>query len=121
MRRGNAAAMNGHLLEISAKVAQDAHAVLLLDQAGWHIAGDLNVPANIILIPLPPKCPELNPVENGWQFMRQNWPSNRIAKSYNTSSITTSMPGRNSPSSRGGSCPLSCECRPIRIDQTALG
>ncbi len=63
MPRGNAAAMNGHLLEISAKVAQDAHAVLLLDQAGWHIAGDLNVPANIILIPLPPKCPELNPLK----------------------------------------------------------
>jgi transposase len=28
------------------------------------------------------KCPELNPVENVWQFMRDNWLSNRIFKSY---------------------------------------
>jgi transposase len=31
---------------------------------------------------LPPKCPELNPVENVWQFMRDNWLSNRVFKSY---------------------------------------
>ena len=30
-----------------------------------------------------PKCPELNPVENIWQFMRDNWLSNRIFESYN--------------------------------------
>ena len=40
------------------------------------------VPDNITLMPLPPKCPELNPVENIWQFMRDNWLSNRIFKSY---------------------------------------
>jgi len=34
------------------------------------------VPANITIILLPPKCPELNPVENVWQFMRDNWLSN---------------------------------------------
>ena len=38
--------------------------------------------ANITLLPLPPKCPELNPVENVWQFMRDNWLSNRIFSSY---------------------------------------
>src|SRR5258708_29737123 len=38
--------------------------------------------ANITIIALPPKCPELNPVENVWQFMRDNWLSNRIFKSY---------------------------------------
>ena len=31
---------------------------------------------------LPPRCPELNPVENVWQFMRDNWLSNRIFSSY---------------------------------------
>ena len=30
------AAMNLHLAEISAQVAVDAHAVVILDQAGWH-------------------------------------------------------------------------------------
>ncbi len=42
----------------------------------------LIVPSNITLIPLPAKCPELNPQENIWQFMRDNWLSNRIFKSY---------------------------------------
>ncbi|MBU2532189.1 MAG: transposase, partial [Alphaproteobacteria bacterium] len=40
------------------------------------------VPPNITLLPLPAKCPELNPVENVWQFTRANWLSNRIFKSY---------------------------------------
>jgi len=42
----------------------------------------LIVPANITIIPLPPKSPELNPVENIWQYMRDNWLSNRVFKSY---------------------------------------
>ena len=42
----------------------------------------LLVPPNITIIALPPKCPELNPVENIWQFMRDNWLSNRVFKSY---------------------------------------
>lgn len=71
-----------HLQEISAAVAPGAHAVLLLDQAGWHGARDLAVPDNITLLPLPPRSPELNPVENVWQFMRQNWLSNRVFSSY---------------------------------------
>ncbi len=74
--------MTLHLAEISATVAPGAHAVLLLDQAGWHGSDALVVPANITLISLPSKCPELNPVENVWQFMRDNWLSNRIFKSY---------------------------------------
>ena len=74
--------MELHLAEISCQVAPGAHAVLMLDQAGWHMSGALMVPANITLMPLPPKCPELNPVENVWQFMRDNWLSNRIFSSY---------------------------------------
>ena len=31
------------------------------------------MPPNITIVPLPVKCPELNPVENVWQFMRDNW------------------------------------------------
>jgi transposase len=75
-------AMQAHLIEISGMVAPDAHAVLILDQAGWHLSGSLNVPANISLLPLPPRSPELNPVENVWQFLRDNWLSNRVFKSY---------------------------------------
>lgn len=71
-----------HLIEISRAVAPGAHAVLLLDQAGWHMTDKLPIPDNITLLPLPPRCPELNPVENLWQFIRDNWLSNRIFKSY---------------------------------------
>ena len=74
--------MNLHLAEIAKAVAPGAHAVLLVDQAGWHLSAGLFIPANITIIPLPPKCPELNPVENIWQYMRDNWLSNRIFKSY---------------------------------------
>ena len=74
--------MNLHLVAIAAAVAPGAHAVLLADQAGWHMSARLVVPPNITIIALPPKCPELNPVENVWQFMRDNWLSNRVFKSY---------------------------------------
>jgi transposase len=75
--------MNLHLAVISAKVTPGRHAVLLVDQAGWHMSVKLKVPANITIIALPPKCPELNPVENVWQFMRDNWLSNRVFTCYN--------------------------------------
>ena len=78
----NTEAMNLHLVEIAATVAPGAHAVLLVDQAGWHLSTELVVPPNITIMALPPKCPELNPVENVWQFLRDNWLSNRVFKSY---------------------------------------
>ena len=78
----NTEAMNLHLAEIAKAVAPGARAVLLLDQAGWHLSSGLIVPPNITLIPLPAKCPELNPQENIWQFMRDNWLSNRIFLNY---------------------------------------
>lgn len=69
----NTKAMSLHLAEISRQVAPGAHAILILDGAGWHkIGGDLIVPDNITLLPLPPYAPELNPVENIWQYMRHN-------------------------------------------------
>ncbi len=71
-----------HLKEISHAVTPGSHAVVLLDQAGWHLSADLTVPDNITILPLPAKCPELNPVENIWQFMRDNWLSNRVFTSY---------------------------------------
>lgn len=74
----NAEMMGLHLAEISRRVAPGAHAVIVLDGAGWHGAHDLVVPDNITLLPLPPYSPELNPIENVWQYLRQNFLSNRI-------------------------------------------
>ena len=79
--------MTLHLKEISQAVTPGAHALVLVDQAGWHQSKKLVVPANITLMPLPAKAPESNPVgggvarevigagratpdENIWQFAR---------------------------------------------------
>ncbi len=83
MPRCDTEAMSLHLAEIATQIAPGAHAALLVDQAGWHLARRLVVPPNITLIPLPAKCPEPNPQENVWQFMRDNWLSNRVFKSFN--------------------------------------
>jgi transposase len=74
--------MQWHLDEISSQVSPGAHAILIVDQAGWHTTDKLAIPFNITLMPLPPRSPELNSMENIWQFMRDNWLSNRIFKSY---------------------------------------
>lgn len=76
--RADTEGMALHLAKISRAVMPGAHAVLLVDQAGWHTTDKLDVPPNISLLPLPAKSPELNPVENVWQYLRQNWLSNRI-------------------------------------------
>ncbi len=75
--------MNLHLAKIATEVAPGAIAALLVDQAGWHMSKHLIVPPDIVIVPLPPKCPELNAQENIWQFMRESWLSNRVFKSYN--------------------------------------
>ena len=67
------AAMNAHLAEIARTVAPGAHAVLVLDGAGWHRSEALDVPQNLSLLLLPPYAPELNPIENVWQYLRANW------------------------------------------------
>jgi hypothetical protein len=57
-------AMNQHLIVISRNVADNTDAILIMDQAGWHMSNNLLVPGNITILPLPPKLPDLNPVEN---------------------------------------------------------
>lgn len=74
-------AMQRHLDEISQHVARGAHAVLLLDRAGWHTTGNLVWPRNITPILLPSRSPELNPVEQVWQYLRANWTPRRTSPS----------------------------------------
>lgn len=79
----NSEMMNLHLIEIGRAVMPGHHAVLILDGAGWHqTGGRLSVPENITLLHLPPYSPELNPVENIWQYLRQNRLSNRVFDGY---------------------------------------
>jgi DDE superfamily endonuclease len=58
------------------------HRLLVLDGAPWHTSPRLKRPDNIVLLPLPPYSPELNPMENVWEFMRGNFLSHRVWDSY---------------------------------------
>ena len=78
----NTQAMQYHLDEISATVAPGAHAIVLMDQAGWHTTPKLEMPSNLSIVCIPPATPELNPAENVWQYLRQTYLSNRIFESY---------------------------------------
>ena len=75
-------ATSKHLAEIAREVASGAHAVLVLDGAGYHVARNLVIPANISLLRLPRYAPELNPVENIWAYLRGNKLSNTVFDSY---------------------------------------
>lgn len=78
----NTEAMQIHLDEISKQVSEGKHAVLVVDRAGWHKAKDLKMPLNISLLYLPPYSPELNPVEQIWDYLRQHFFANRAFNGY---------------------------------------
>ena len=82
MPYANTEAMNLHLQEIARTVSPGAHAVLVLDGAGWHTSPKLKLPANITLIPLPAYAPELNPTENLWEYLRKNNLALRVLDDY---------------------------------------
>jgi transposase len=76
-------AMSLFLAAFAERLAPGTHAVLLLlDQAGWHGARRLVVPANLTLLPLPAYSPELNPVERVWLYLRERFLSHRVLESY---------------------------------------
>jgi transposase len=62
----NAGTMQVFLDQFSQTLPKDEVAVMYADQAGWHGAKELRIPANVILLPLPAYSPELNPVERIW-------------------------------------------------------
>lgn len=79
----NIACMNLHLQEISTQVTPGSSAALVCDRAGWHqTGGELELPNNIVLLPLTPYSPELNPMENVWEYLRGNKLSARVWDSY---------------------------------------
>ena len=79
----NAEATGLHLAEIGRRVASGAHAIVLCDGAGWHQQGGrLVVPDNLTLLPLPPYAPELNAMENVWEYLRGNRLSHKVWDAY---------------------------------------
>lgn len=67
---------------LSATIAEDEHVLLVLDQAGWHTANDLIVPDNITRACLPPRSPDLNPVERLWLYLKERFLSHRLLEDY---------------------------------------
>lgn len=78
----NTESMNIHLAAISACVSEGKHAVVILDNAGWHHANMLQVFDNITLVHLPPYSPELNPQEQVWRQMKEGYLANRCFDNY---------------------------------------
>lgn len=75
--RLNTEVVNLFLERMSAQLAPDVHVVLIWDQAPYHTAKRLTAPENITPVFLPPKSPELNPIENYWHYQRSHYWSNR--------------------------------------------
>jgi transposase len=78
----SANAMQVYLDKFAETIGPDEHVLLVLDQAGWHEAKTLRIPANITLQPLPPRAPELNPVERVWLFLKEKFLSHRMLDDY---------------------------------------
>lgn len=78
----NTGTMNAFLGILSREVEAGDVVVLIMDQAGWHKSGKLRVPDNITILLLPPKSPEINPVERLWHYMRRHHLSNRAYDDY---------------------------------------
>lgn len=66
----------------SAKVGENEHVAMVLDQAGWHGSRALVVLKNITFVPLPPHAPELNPVERVWLYLKERFLSHRLHADY---------------------------------------
>ena len=78
----NTGVVNVFLKQFSAALEPDVHAVLFWDGAGFHTANALEVPLNISIEKLPPRSPELMPVENLWHYEREHHWSNRKYADY---------------------------------------
>jgi transposase len=73
----NTQAMNKFLEDLSHTIEGNRHIALIVDNAGWHTAKKLTVPSNITLIPLPPYAPELNAMEQVWEWIKNHYLSNQ--------------------------------------------
>lgn len=73
----NASTMSMFLATVSQR-HPDEYIVMVMDQAGWHIAHELEVPKNMRLVLLPPYSPEINPAEHIWDALRENCIGNTV-------------------------------------------
>ena len=80
--KANSDVMRIHLQQISDATQVGRHAVVIMDGAGWHRKHLEDEFDNLSIIRLPPYSPELNPVEQVWQWLRQHHLANRCFNGY---------------------------------------
>jgi hypothetical protein len=80
--RADAGTMEVFLDHFSRQLEPDVHAVLVLDQAGWHDERALRVPRNVTLLLLLSASPALNPVEWIWLYLRERDLAHRVLDDY---------------------------------------
>lgn len=78
----NTGSVNAFFTQFEQEVDPDTHVVMLWDQAGFHTSGKVKLPPNVTVIELPPKSPELNPVENLWHYLRSHHWANTAHADY---------------------------------------
>ena len=78
----NTETMSVFLRMLAEELGADEHAILVMDQAGWHVSRSLRVPDSITIPLLPPYSPELNPIERLWAYLRSHFLSNRAYEGY---------------------------------------
>lgn len=100
--------MRLHINEISRHVEKGAHAVLVMDRAGWHTTAKLTMPKNITAIFLPSRAPELNPVENVWNTCDRTGSRTASSTPTTSSSMPPAKPGRSSSPNRRPSPQSEC-------------
>jgi hypothetical protein len=86
-------AMQTFLEQFSQTIAQDEHAVMILDRAGWHGSAALVIPANITLLPLPAYSPELNRSSASGSISRSASSLTACSPITTQSSLRPAMPG----------------------------
>jgi putative transposase len=75
----NTECMNA-FLDILSKTFCHDYILLCADNAGWHKSKGLNVPENIRLCYIPPRTPEMNPIEQIWKEVRKRGFKNKMFK-----------------------------------------
>ena len=75
--QANTCCMQIFLDEVALRYPVD-RIVMVLDGAAWHRSSGLKAPDNMRLLPLPPYSPELNPVENIWEALREKNFHNKV-------------------------------------------
>jgi hypothetical protein len=115
------AAMQAMLDELAQAVSPGAHAVVPMDRAGWHVAKDLTVPANLTPVFLPPYSPELNAIERIWLYLASASSRTGSGRATTTSSMPAARPGTRSSTKPVASVPSAPSTGPNRSVLNGVG